>query len=126
MSLVASLVVVLLGQQLSIEPYPGRVGEPMTATLRGAEGPLAGCVIDVEVPTGEVRQLGATGAAGSIEFVPEATGQHVFSASVGGLRVLAPCPVVGVGRRRWLAVGSVPLGLALLWRLSRARGRCAP
>ncbi|MBX3462045.1 MAG: hypothetical protein KF830_02660 [Planctomycetes bacterium] len=126
MSLVASLVVVLLGQQLSIEPYPGRVGEPMTVTLRGAEGPVAGCPIEVEVPSGVARPLGATSAAGAIGFVPEAIGQHVFTASVGGLRVLAPCPVVGAGRRRWLAVGSVPLGLALLWRLSRARGRRAP
>ncbi len=113
-------------QQLQVEPYPGEVGEPVTVTAVGPAGPIAGLEVTVDLPDGGNRAIGATDAQGRRGYVPEQPGQHVFIAVVDGVPVLAPHRVVAERRRWWLAFGTVPLGLALLWQISRARGRRDP
>lgn len=126
MVLVASVVLAGLLQQLEVEPYPASVGEPVTVTAADEGTAIAGLELRVEVPDGTVRAIGATDGQGRLVFVPEAVGQYVFLARLRGVDVLTPLRVVAGGRHWWLAFGSVPLGLAVLWRLSRARDRRAP
>jgi hypothetical protein len=113
-------------QQLHVEPYPGEVGEPVTVTAANEAGPLSGLELHVELPDGSERPIGITDANGRLEYLPAAVGQHVFLAGVDGTRILAPHRVVAPQRRWWIALGTVPVGLALLWQLSRARGRRGP
>jgi len=113
-------------QQLHLEPYPGEVGEPVTVTASRDGSALAGLAVTVELPDGSSRAIGLTDAEGCGQFVPEAVGSYVYSAVVGGVRTLAPHRVVAPRRRWWLALGTMPLGLALLWQISRARGRRDP
>jgi len=113
-------------QQLGVEPYPGEVGRPVTVTAANESGPMTGLEVEVELPDGSGRAIGTTDAQGHLEFVPGAVGQHVFRAVVDGALVLAPHRVIAARRRWWIALGSVPLGLALLWQISRARGRRGP
>lgn len=126
MGVVVSVVCVVALQQLEVAPYPGTVGEPVTVTASTAAGPLPELALEVELPDGTTRAVGATDSAGCVRFVPEAVGSHVFRTFVAGVEVLAPFRVVAAQRRWWLAIGSVPLGLAVLWQLSRARGRRDP
>lgn len=126
MGLVVSVVCAAALQQLEVEPYPGLVGEPVTVTATRAAGPIPGLALQVELPDGSARAIGATDDQGRLVFVAAGAGQHVFRAVVDGVDVLAPHRIVGARRRWWFAIGTVPLGLALLWRLSRARGRRDP
>jgi hypothetical protein len=113
-------------QQFQVEPYPGEVGLPVTVSATRDGTPLAGLELAIELPDGSTRTVGTTDAAGRLEFVPLVVGQHVFAASVDGVRVLTPFAVIAAERPWLLALGTVPLGLALLWQLSRARGRRDP
>jgi hypothetical protein len=113
-------------QQLQVVPYPAAVGATVTVTARTDAAPLSGVEVHVESPDGTVRSLGATDADGRCVCVPEAPGQYVYAVVVEGVRVLAPHRVVARRPRGWLALATVPLGLALLWRLSRVRGRRVP
>lgn len=126
MTAAVSVVCALLLQQLQVEPYPGLVGDRVVVTASTALGPAPATAIEVELPDGSVQQLGSADVGGRIGFVPVAAGSYVFRATIEGVRVLAPHRVVARRERWWLALGSVPLGLALLWRFSRARGRRGP
>ena len=125
-ALAVSFVCAFALQQLVVTPYPAEVGTTVTVTARNAAGPLVGVTVQVELPDGTRQPLGPTDERGSRTFEPPCTGQFLYSAVVDGVRVLSPHRVVAVRPRWWLAAGSVPLGLALLWRLSRARGRRDP
>jgi hypothetical protein len=129
-----SLAVVLAGalalQQLEVAPFPATVGEPVVVHAKRGDAPIAGLAVRATLPDGSEVACGETAANGECRFVPEHAGQHVFIASIDGVRTLAPL-AVRAARARWpLAIGAVPLGLALLWwnlrALSRARGRRAP
>lgn len=114
-------------QQLDVTPVPATVGgEVVVRAERGAE-PLVGVALRVVLPDGSEAACGVTGANGECRFVPSVEGPHVFTAVIDGTKTLAPLAVLPA-RARWpLALGTVPLGLALLWwNLSRARGRRAP
>lgn len=113
--------------QLEVAPFPAKVGHAIEIRAVAAnEEPLAGIAVEVRQPDGSGLPVGVTDATGGLRFVPTVVGEHVFVAVVGGVRVLAPHRVIA-DRRRWpLAVGCVPLGLALLWSLRRARGPRAP
>lgn len=113
-------------QQFQVDPYPGEVGRPVTVSATKSGAPVAGLALGIELPDGSTRTVGVTDAAGLLEFVPAAVGQHVFTASVDGVRVLTPFAVVAAARPWLLALGTVPLAVALLWQLSRARGRRDP
>ncbi|HEX6813230.1 MAG TPA: hypothetical protein VF384_16530 [Planctomycetota bacterium] len=110
-------------QQLLVVPTPVEVGQEVAVRAELERQPLPGLAITVR-GAGTSRPVGVTGPDGQVRFVPEAPGDFVAAAEIGGVETLAPFAVVPE-RRRWLiAVGCVPLGLALLWRnLSRARGR---
>jgi len=123
---VVTLVCAALLQQLQGAPFPAEVGQPMTVRATRAGEPQPGVQIVVELPDGSRRDLGPTGADGSLAFVPETPGGHVFAAELAGVKLIAPHPVVAPRRRWLLALASVPLGSVLLWRLSRARGRRDP
>ena len=125
---VASVVCALVPQQLHVEPYPAEVGALVTVTATVGETPVSGLVVEVELPDGRQQAVGATDASGRLASVPVMAGQFVYRAVLDGVRLLAPHRVVPRRERWWLAFGSVPLGLALLWRLglSRARDRRAP
>ena len=72
---------------------------------------------------GSIEPVGdETDSDGALRFVPETAGQHTFVADVGGVRCLTPVFAQQRAGRWLLAVGSVPLGLALLWiQLRRIR-----
>lgn len=110
-------------QQLQVEPYPGEVGVPVTVTAAGTNGPIVGLAVAVELPDGSRREIGATDARGERAYLPEQPGPYVFTGVVAGVQLLAPHRVVAARRRYWLALCAVPLGLALIWQLSRARDR---
>ncbi len=127
MSFVVSVVCAFGLQQLQVTPVPATVGgEVVVRALRDGHG-VAAVAVQVEAPDGTTAACGATGGDGVVRFVPRIAGQHVFVATIDGVRTLAPLSV-RPARARWpLALGAVPLGLALLWwNLSRARGRRAP
>lgn len=126
MGFVVTVVCLAALQQLHVEPYPGRVGQPVTVTATRDGVPLGELALTVELPDGSVRPVGATDAGGNVEFVPTVPGQHVVAASLDGVRILAPFAVVAADRPWLLALATAPLGLALLWQLSRARGRRDP
>ena len=125
--LLVSLVCAFGLQQLEVEPFPAVVGAAVTVRAHRAGVAIASLPLQVELPDGTVSACGATDALGQVRYVPAAAGHHVFGATIDGVRTLAPLPVVPA-RARWpLALGTVPLGLALLWwNLSRARGRRDP
>ncbi len=146
----------MAAQQLSATPFPAEVGEPVTVrvvrNVRNApldqvplardlldssatrpashEVPIAGLRIEVELPDGQRRFVGETGADGALRFVPDQPGAYVWMAAVDGVRLLAPHRVVPARSRWWAAVVCVPLGLLLLWRnlrrFSSVRGRRDP
>lgn len=104
-----------LPQHLEPNPLPGVVGQPVTvrATVRGA--PVADLEVHVRDAAGARTPAGRTDAAGYLRFVPSAVGSHVFEATIDGVAVLAPLPVI-TAHRTWIAAfGLVPLGLALFW-----------
>lgn len=125
---VASLFCVFGLQQLSVQPYPAVVGEPVriVATRATAGGgappqPLPGLPLEVELPDGSRRPIAATGADGAATFTPEHTGTFVYRTEVDGVALVAPHRVVAK-RRPWLvALACTPLGLLLLWRHLRPR-----
>lgn len=127
MSFLVSLACVFGLQQLQVSPFPAQVGDEVTLRARRGDAGIAALVVQVELPGGRITPCGETDAGGDLRFVPAVAGYHVFAAVIDGVRTLAPLPVVPA-RARWpLALGTVPLGLALLWwNLSRARGRRAP
>lgn len=110
-------------QQISVAPFPATVGEPVVVKVVRGDVPLADLALAVESPAGEVVACGRTQADGTLPFVPAMAGKHVFVATIDGVRQLAPL-IVQAGRARWpFAIASIPLGLALLWRWGRQRGR---
>lgn len=127
MSLAVTLVCAFGLQQLRVSPVPAYVGaEVMVHAHRDGVG-IAALAVQVLPPGGEAQPCGQTGADGVLRFVPQHPGHHVFVATIDGVRTLAPLSVLAP-RTRWpLALGAVPLGLALLWwNLSRARDRRVP
>lgn len=129
MSLVLCFLSLLPGclpQHLDPKPLPGVVGQPVTvrATVRGE--PVAELEVHVRDASGARTSAGRTDAAGYLRFAPAAVGSHVFEATIDGVVVLAPFPVI-TAHRTWItAFGLVPLGLALLWvNLRSARRRSA-
>ncbi len=122
--LAVSMTLALAAPQLRLEPERIAVGETLVVRAEYAGATLADTGIEVELPDGSTRDIGTTDSNGSLPFVPETPGQHVFRTEVQGVRMVAPCIVVPA-RSRWLtAAVCVPLGLALLWRnLSRSRDR---
>jgi hypothetical protein len=125
-SLAVTIVCALAVQQLRVQPFPAGVGQTVTVRAGTDSAPIAALAVVVERPDGVTTSCGVTDAAGEVRFVPDVAGAHVVVAAIGGVRTLAPLAVVPA-RSRWpLALGSVPLGLALLWwHLSRRR-RVAP
>lgn len=122
----------LAAQQLGVSPFPAEVGSRVTVSASRLQKdptgknpattvPLAGLPIDVELPDHAHRQVGATDAAGEVEFVPTQLGTHVFSTTIDGVRVVAPHRVISPAPRWLPALVCVPLGLALLWRHLRRR-----
>jgi hypothetical protein len=97
------------------------MGEEVTVkvTVGPERAPVANLAIAVVLP-GEVRGVsGRTSAQGEFRCRPEAVGLHRFEAVIDGVRSLAPFSVVA-DRPRWpLAIGAVPLGLALLFVYGR-------
>lgn len=130
MGFVVTVACAVALQQLQVEPYPGEVGRPVTITASRGGAPLAGLALSVESTGDRANTGGTTDAHGRWEYVPFAAGQYVVSATVDGVSVLAPYRVVAARRRWWLAMGTVPVGLAVIWvllrQLSPARGRRAP
>ena len=127
MSLGLTIVCGLAVQQLAVAPFPATVGEPVVVTVRRDGAPLVGIEFAVDLPAGISRACGATGADGNLRFLPEVAGDHLFVATIGGVRQLLPLAVRPRVDKWPLAIASVPLGLALLWwHLSRVRGRRAP
>lgn len=130
---VVMLCCLALAPQLEVAPFPAKVGQTLEVhAVAAGDERLIGIAVEVLLPDGSRLPLGATDATGTVQFVPTVAGEHVFAAvvggvgGVGGVRVLAPHRVIA-DRRRWpFAVGCVPLGLALLWSLRRARGPRAP
>ena len=81
----------------------------------------------LEFPDGSRRVIGSTDAEGLMRFTGEAVGMHAFSATIDGVRCVAPV-ILAQARNRWLlAIVCVPLGLVLLWlnvrRFAAARRR---
>lgn len=109
-------------QQLQVGPMPTQVGKEVFVTATDAAMPAAAVVVEVELPDGSRRPAGATAEDGRLRFTPQVAGQHVFVATIGGVRCVAPI-AVGAERNRWLlGLASVPLGLALLFvHLRRVR-----
>lgn len=125
------LAVVLVGAlalpQLVVGTMPATVGEPVVVRAgRGLDVPLAGLALRLVQPDGSEVACGETSANGECRFVPTHAGRHVVVGTIDGARVLAPFTVRPASSRWPLALGSVPLGLALLWCFSRARGRRDP
>ncbi|MCB9879844.1 MAG: hypothetical protein H6835_19810 [Planctomycetes bacterium] len=109
-------------QQLAAVPESPVAGEPVLVSARLADGPASGVSVQVVLPDGVRRPIGETDSDGALRFVPETAGQHTFVADVGGVRCLTPVFAQQRAGRWLLAVGSVPLGLALLWiQLRRIR-----
>jgi hypothetical protein len=114
-SLAAILGCALGAQQLAVRPVPAVVGQPAVVVAKRDGAPLPALPITVELPDGRTLPGGVTDAAGELRFVPRQGGRHVIAASIDGVRTVWPLPVVAA-RARWpLAIGAVPLGLALLW-----------
>jgi hypothetical protein len=129
MSLAVVLAGVLALPQLEVAPIPATVGEPVVvrAGRRGPDVPLAGLALRMVQPDGGEIACGETSANGECRFVPTHAGPHVVVGVIDGARVLAPFMVQPATTRWPLALGSIPLGLALLWCcFSRARGRRDP
>jgi hypothetical protein len=121
------LASVLALQQLSISPFPGVVGEPLTIRAKREAGAIANLPIRVEWSDGTSRDIGSTDSNGTLVFTPIHAGYHVVATEIDGVRNVAPVAIVPSRRRWWLALATVPFGLALLWSsLSRARGRRGP
>lgn len=118
------MLTIALAQQLQVVPSPSALGAPVEITVRVPdEQPIAAAIVHAEQPDGAIVLAGATDARGTVSFVPSMPGDHVFATEVAGVRLLAAHRVLAQ-RSRWpMAFGCIPLGLAALWSLSRARGR---
>lgn len=98
-----------------MSPFPAAVGQTVTVRARSERAPIAALPVAVELPGGRTESGGVTDAAGELRFAPRTAGRHVVVAVIDGVRTLAPLTVVPA-RARWpLALGSVPLALALAW-----------
>ncbi len=120
---VLSLLPGCLPQHLDPQPLPGVVGQPVTvrATVRGA--PVADLEVHVRDAAGVRTLVGRTDVAGYLRFAPSAVGSHVFEATIDGVAVLAPLPVI-TAHRTWIAAfGLAPLGLARCWATLRSLRR---
>ncbi len=128
MPLAVVLAGVLALPQLEVAPIPATVGEPVVvrAGRRGRDEPIVGLALRMMQPDGGEVAFGETSANGECRFVPTHAGRHVVVGTIDGVRVLAPFTVRPASSRWPLALGSIPLGLALLWSFSRARGRRDP
>ena len=120
---VVTFACLVLAPQVRAEPFPAAVGDDVTVTALREHAPVAGLAIAVELPDGTRRDCGATGTDGVLRFRPDRPGYHVFHCTLDGTRVLTPLSVVPASRRWPLALGTVPLGLALLWWNLRPRAR---
>lgn len=122
----AVLLCALIAQGLSVAPVPATCGHPVEVRASRGGAPLAAVAVSVEQPDGATVSAGVTDSDGRVAWTPQQSGGHVFAAQVEGVRVIVSLPVLPE-RANWpFAVASVPLGLALLWSLTRARGRRAP
>ena len=103
-------------QQLAVEPVPAFVDQAVSVRATSAAAEIVpGLEVTVEFPDGTRRPLGTTDAQGTVNFVAETAGPHVFSATIGGVRCVASV-AFRAARKSWmLALVCVPLGLALLW-----------
>ncbi len=120
------LLTLVAPQKLEIRPHPGLVGTAVAVRATRAGQALSQVPIAVRLPDGGAAACGTTDTAGVVEFVPTGTGEHVFEATIDGVRVLAPLPVTEA-RRPWVvAAVLVPLGLALAWQNLRRRVDVAP
>lgn len=113
-------------QSVQAVPNPVVLDEPVEVLVRRDKVPVAGAIVTLRRPSGATVELGATDAAGRVEFTPADIGTNVLESSIDGVSVAAPLIVVAPTVAWPLALGSVPLGLAALWALTRARGRRAP
>ena len=122
---VAWIFTCLLGsQQLSVAPPTVPVGEPATVRVVGESEPAVGVHIVREGPDGERSEVGVSDEHGQLRVTFDEVGRYVLRAEIEGVRCLAPIAVVPERRGWLLAIGSVPLGLALLWwNLRRMSGR---
>ena len=111
----------LLVPQLEVRPVPAVVGQSVEVVVAG----LRQLEVTVTLPDGQIKPLGKTDEHGLLRFVPATIGEHVFVATIGGVRTLAPFAVVYPSRLVGWSVATVPLALWLLWRefSARARGR---
>jgi hypothetical protein len=123
---VVTCLLALASPQLRVAPVPPVLGEPVVVSLLRHGAANDGIAVTVELPDGTARAVGTTGGDGRVEFVPAMLGDHVFVVALEGVRTLAPVTVVAP-RTRWpLALGTVPLGLALLWWNWRGNRRRTP
>ncbi|MFK7739860.1 MAG: hypothetical protein AB8H80_06010 [Planctomycetota bacterium] len=88
--------------------------------------PAVGVDVWCEPAESARRTIGKTDRRGEVRLRPEQSGSYAFGAEIAGVRCLAP---LGVGPKRvgpWLAFGTIPLGLTLLWLQLRSYSRRAP
>jgi hypothetical protein len=126
-SLAVTFACAFAAQQLTASPFPAVAGEPVTVVARRLDRTtIAALAVTVELPEGGVESCGATDGGGEVRFTLRQPGRHVVAASIDGVRTVMPLPVIAA-RPRWpLALGSVPLGLALVWWHLARRRRGAP
>ena len=94
---------------------PATVGREVVVTATRAAAPAVGIEVTLEGTDGTRVVVGVTDVRGEVRHRVSAVGDFTFTATIDGVRCLAPTPFVPARDRWWLAVGSVPLGLALLW-----------
>lgn len=115
----------VLLQQLSVQPAPASVGEPVAVRVYDAVDarsvPRAGVEVVVALPDGQRRSCGTTDANGLVGFVAQQGGRHVFEVHRDDHVVFTPVEVVPERRRWWAAFVTVPLGLLLVWRALERR-----
>jgi hypothetical protein len=118
-----TLLLLLVLQQLAVEPFPAEVGQPVVVRASAAGRPLPAVGVEVVQPDGQRLRVGETGAAGEVPFIAAGPGSHTFVATIDGVQILAPLSVLPP-RRRWpYVLTCVPLGLVLLLRIWRAADR---
>lgn len=113
-------------QLVQIVPNPAALNAPVEVFVQRDKAPVAGATVTLRRPNGATRVLGVTGASGGLTFTAADVGTNVIEASIDGVVAEAPLLVIAPSNAWPMALGSVPLGLAALWALSRALGRRAP
>jgi hypothetical protein len=116
---VAMVSAAVLLPQLEVRPVPAVVGQPVEVVVAGRRQ----LEVTVTLPDGAIQPLGKTDEHGRLRFVPATIGEHVFVATIGDVRTLAPFAVVYPTHLVGWSVATVPLALWLLWRELSARAR---